>query len=63
MTDWSLFLGKKKTIFHCDSYQEALMRIRNYEVDTTTRFSVYTVTKDFGNTGNLIYFSEHKFRV
>ncbi|XP_047145485.1 uncharacterized protein LOC124818542 [Hydra vulgaris] len=45
-----VYEGKKKLIYHCNSHEEALNCVKKYELATTTRFVVYSVTKDFGIT-------------
>lgn len=43
--------GKRKIIYHCQSHGEALSCVKKYELETTTRFIVYSVNKNFGITG------------
>ena len=39
------------------SFQEALETLKEHELKNTVRFSVHSLTKDFGDIGNFLYIS------
>ena len=55
-----LLRSRKKNISICENVQQALTRLREYELRTTTRFSAYKSDKGFGNTG--IYLHNFTFK-
>lgn len=41
-------------VCYVDSLEDALGIVQDYELRTTTKFTIYKKSKEFGNTGTLI---------